>query len=1028
MPEFSTAKDIARQIPEDATCVLLGESTHGTEEFYALRAEITKYLIQNRGFEVVLCEADWPFMYHINEYIHRKKMTMFPRGPKGVRFPQWMWKNKVFADLIEWMRANANSTTKKVNLLGMDCYCKEESMADLCRFLEVQCNDRDLAMKVRCSRPEQWPSLLAKLQWEDFEDGPEAAPKPGLAVPASEGAATASHKDTSSAGTRYGAGISKLDHFSAEQNMECMIAAHEYYEVQRVDPPGSQASWNARDQHMATTLLRIKERLGSPKVIVWAHNSHVGDSTACPRGGRDFTRNETWNLGQMTRSLMSSNPKEKVCIVGFYTYNGTVRAAENWGQPGDVRALQPALPHSFEARMHALGVHKYFVKTQNRNFCYEPQVQPLKEEYTLVIPLDCAKVTTGLATNSGDAPALKSSTFIPVERKIDPRSGCIRLRLDSGVWVTECVPNRTVAICAVPSTLLRNVEAPPATQSETDGEGGAQAKAEATRSGTEAVVHKLCNFPMLQRWVGVSYKPDTEFHSHYGEMVMAQAYDMVVFVDRTTALSVDLSESKAEENSRQQNRRLMKEYMRIARKPIPNVEARPLETNILEWHFVLHGTDGPYAGGKYHGMLEFPVSFPMKPPAIKMLTPSGRFETNTRICLSMSDFHAEMWNPGWNVETILIGLLSFMYEESPNAIGSLQDTDENRRKFAQQSEEFNMRNEIYVELFGGGKSDDSGGGASVLAAGGGGYDEDEDEHTCRFCFNGGDDLITPCNCKGSTKYVHLECLKQWQRSVLLTQSTHPKYQTKIDEICNVCDTRFRVKGKSRREQLLEFTGTEVVDLVKRGNVIVTSRDRCDEHIELMKKHPDVKEMLSHWHKSVMYIVEADVQRDTVMAVNVTREIPEPPDAITERLPGYRQRVFNPRAVWNRKFKALVTQAGHNYISSVKHFIGGPVQPGLPLALIVVRQELMETLTNEATASLASGDSRRDAALKKLRDQLEHLRDANFGHFFGAMEEVVHAARCLHAARGGGDAVRQGFAFAPRFSRIDCLSAPSACPF
>lgn len=153
-------------------------------------------------------------------------------------------------------------------------------------------------------------------------------------------------------------------------------------------------------------------------------------------------------------------------------------------------------------------------------------------------------------------------------------------------------------------------------------------------------------------------------------------------------------------------------------------------------------------------------------------------------------------------------MLSRRYEESPNAIGSLQDTEENRRKFAQHSEEFNMRNEIYVELFGGGKTDESGGGgggggASSLVAGGGGYDEDEDEHTCRFCFNGGDDLITPCNCKGSTKYVHLECLKQWQRSVLLTQSTHPKYQTKIDEICNVCDTRFRVKGKSRREQLLE---------------------------------------------------------------------------------------------------------------------------------------------------------------------------------------------------------------------------------
>ena len=82
-------------------------------------------------------------------------------------------------------------------------------------------------------------------------------------------------------------------------------------------------------------------------------------------------------------------------------------------------------------------------------------------------------------------------------------------------------------------------------------------------------------------------------------------------------------------------------------------------------------------------------------------------------------------------------------------------------------------------------------------------EEDEDQDVCRFCFEPGN-LIAPCACKGSTKWLHLECLKQWQKSVLLIQPTHPKYQTAIDEVCNICETRFTIKGKSRREAIMEL--------------------------------------------------------------------------------------------------------------------------------------------------------------------------------------------------------------------------------
>merc|ERR1719313_3155040 len=151
--------------------------------------------------------------------------------------------------------------------------------------------------------------------------------------------------------------------------------------------------------------------------------------------------------------------------------------------------------------------------------------------------------------------------------------------------------------------------------------------------------------------------------------------------------------------TKQHNRRLLMEYRRIMKSPIEFIETRPLDTNILEWHFVMTGNQDPYTGGKYHGILEFPDDFPMKPPSIKLLTPSGRFEVNKRICLSMSDFHAESWNPSWTVEKILIGLMSFMYEESTESIGSLLESWENRKKYAQESEYFNAQNEIYVELF-----------------------------------------------------------------------------------------------------------------------------------------------------------------------------------------------------------------------------------------------------------------------------------------------------------------------------------------
>lgn len=146
-------------------------------------------------------------------------------------------------------------------------------------------------------------------------------------------------------------------------------------------------------------------------------------------------------------------------------------------------------------------------------------------------------------------------------------------------------------------------------------------------------------------------------------------------------------------------KRLQREFNAIRKNPVPNITAKPLEANILEWHYVIKGTEGtPYEGGYYHGKLKFPAEYPLRPPAVLMLTPSGRFKTNRRLCLSMSDFHPESWNPMWSVSTILTGLYSFMLENSPT-LGSVEASHAQRRKLAGQSLAFNCNDATFRDLF-----------------------------------------------------------------------------------------------------------------------------------------------------------------------------------------------------------------------------------------------------------------------------------------------------------------------------------------
>ena len=145
-------------------------------------------------------------------------------------------------------------------------------------------------------------------------------------------------------------------------------------------------------------------------------------------------------------------------------------------------------------------------------------------------------------------------------------------------------------------------------------------------------------------------------------------------------------------------KRLRKENLTLQSEPVPLAVARPIESNILEWRFLIKGSDD-YEGGYYHGKLIFPPQYPMKPPGIMFFTPSGRFEINKRVCLTISDFHPESWSPLWTVGSILTGIVSFMNSDEMTT-GGLASSSKERKAFALASAAYNAKDLVYTELFG----------------------------------------------------------------------------------------------------------------------------------------------------------------------------------------------------------------------------------------------------------------------------------------------------------------------------------------
>ncbi|KAI5453796.1 Ubiquitin-conjugating enzyme E2 6 [Naganishia albida] len=146
-------------------------------------------------------------------------------------------------------------------------------------------------------------------------------------------------------------------------------------------------------------------------------------------------------------------------------------------------------------------------------------------------------------------------------------------------------------------------------------------------------------------------------------------------------------------------KRLQKEYQAMQKSPPPFILARFEEKNILDWHFIIRGPpDSPYAGGEYHGLIMFPSEYPFKPPDIKLFTPSGRFETGIKICMSMTSYHPSTWNAAWSVSTILTGLLSFMLGDEITT-GAVKTSVEEKKRLAHASHGFNVANKKFRDIF-----------------------------------------------------------------------------------------------------------------------------------------------------------------------------------------------------------------------------------------------------------------------------------------------------------------------------------------
>ncbi|HUR45010.1 MAG TPA: erythromycin esterase family protein [Candidatus Saccharimonadales bacterium] len=333
--------------------VLLGEATHGTHEFYRARAEITKRLVRELGFNAVAVEADWPDAYRINRFIRNMSSDeeAFEALDDFKRFPTWMWRNADVLDLIGWLREQNRRLLedgRSVGWFGLDLYSLFRSIDAVLQYLD---------------RVDPAGARSARARYACFDHFAENSQAYGFAAntkpsEACEKAVLEELMELHQQAARYRS-EDPDEFFFAEQNALLVKNAEAYY---RTMFDGQIDSWNLRDRHMMETLENLVEHLkqqtGSAKVIVWAHNSHLGDARATQMGDMG-----EWNLGQLIREKYAA----KSLLVGFTTFSGTVTAASDWDKPAERKWVRPALRGSYESIFHDTDIPRFLLDLKSHD-------------------------------------------------------------------------------------------------------------------------------------------------------------------------------------------------------------------------------------------------------------------------------------------------------------------------------------------------------------------------------------------------------------------------------------------------------------------------------------------------------------------------------------------------------------------------------------------------------------------------------------------------------------------------------------
>ena len=334
----------------DASLVLIGEATHGTHEFYRIRADLTRALIERRGFTIVAVEADWPDALRANRWVrHVGTDGTAEEALAGfTRFPRWMWRNREVVRFLRWQRATNGERTNETGagFYGLDLYSLHRSMACVVEYLEQV----DPAAAARARRGYACFDIFgedvrlygyaASLDLDRSCEDEVVEQLLELRQHAADYVARDGH-------------IARDEYFVAEQNARVVRDAEAYY---RAMFQGGAASWNVRDRHMMATLESLIEHqrsAGRPaRAVVWAHNSHVGDARATAAAARGEL-----NLGQLARERFGSD----CCTIGMTTHDGEVTAAHEWEDPALLRTIRPSLPGSYERLFHEARLPAFVV-------------------------------------------------------------------------------------------------------------------------------------------------------------------------------------------------------------------------------------------------------------------------------------------------------------------------------------------------------------------------------------------------------------------------------------------------------------------------------------------------------------------------------------------------------------------------------------------------------------------------------------------------------------------------------------------